>query len=159
MALCSAWCGYNAMEHKHRESLGRVRARGVDTFINGDIFMKLELTILGNLPRKSNSRQLFKNRRTGKLFSAKSSKALKYEDYFIMQAVSIKRGLFVDKEPLKLTCHIYYQSKLSDLSDELFCDLLQKSGIIPNDRYIVEKHLYHHIDKINPRVEAEISSL
>lgn len=119
----------------------------------------MKLIILGNLPRKSNSRQLFKNRKTGKMFSAKSDNALAYETDFLQQASNIPKGTFKDKEPLKLICHIYYRSGRSDLSDELFCDLLQKSGIIPNDRQIVEKHLYHHIDQDKPRVEGEITRI
>jgi hypothetical protein len=119
----------------------------------------LIFTILGNLPRKSNSRQFFKNKRTGKLFNAKSDKALHYEKSFILQAINVSKDTFAVKQPLKITLHIYYQSHRSDLSDELFCDLLQKSSIIPNDRYITIKHLYHHIDRINPRVEVELESI
>jgi len=119
--------------------------------------MKIAFVVLGNLPRKSNSRRLFRKRNTGRPIIVKSENALAYENSFLSQTQKVKKGAFQEKEFLKLTLHIYYQSWRSDLSDELFCDLLQKSQIIPNDRYIVEKHLYHHIDTENPRVEAEIT--
>ncbi len=119
----------------------------------------MNFTILGNLPRKSNSRQVFKNRRTGNIIFAKSATALDYTDSFLLQTKNVDKSLFQSSRPLKLTAKIYYQSKLSDLSDELLCDLMQKSGIIFNDRLIKEKHLYCYLDKINPRCEVEIEEI
>lgn len=89
----------------------------------------------------------------------KSAPALDYQESFISQTAQIPKGKFQEKQPLSITLNIYYQSRRSDLSDELFCDMLQMAQIIYNDRQITEKHLYHHIDRNNPRVEATISSL
>jgi Holliday junction resolvase RusA-like endonuclease len=118
----------------------------------------ISFRVLGNLPRKSNGRQIF---RPGgrKLIFAKSNKALAYEKSFILQTGYIQKGTFADKQQLKMTAYIYYDSQRPDLSDELLCDLMEKSGIIPNDRYIFEKHIYKIIDRKCPRVEVDIEAI
>lgn len=114
----------------------------------------IHLVILGNLPRKSNSRRIFRNRQSGRPILVKSADALQYEKDFARQfPAKYRLGLNV---PLSLTARIYYKSKLSDLSDELLCDMLQAVGAVENDRLFVEKHLYRFDDKYNPRVEIEI---
>jgi len=114
------------------------------------------ITILGNLPRKSNSRRIFRNRQTGNPILVKSADALQYERDFIRQ-FPVARRLNLSG-PVVLTARIFYKSKLSDLSDELLCDLLQAVGMIQNDRQIVEKHLYRFDDKYDPRVEFKIET-
>jgi Holliday junction resolvase RusA-like endonuclease len=58
--------------------------------------------------------------------------------------------------PVILTARIYYQSRRSDLSSEMLMDLLQKVGMIKNDRQIVEQHLYGFVDSVKPRVEFSL---
>jgi len=118
---------------------------------------QITLTIHGHLPRKSNSRRIVVNRRTGKPMVIKSQDALDYERDFMRQVPgSAKIGM---KGELHLTAVIYYRSNRSDLSDELFCDLMEKAGIIENDRQFVAKILYKRIDKENPRVVFTVSSI
>lgn len=118
---------------------------------------EITLTISGQLPRKSNSRRFVINRRTGKPMVIKSAEALRYEADFLRQVTGPQRlGLSGN---LSLTAIIYYRSNRSDLSDELLCDLLEKAGVIENDRCIVEKRLTKRIDKDSPRVEVRIEEL
>jgi len=114
----------------------------------------LSFTVLGDLPRKSNSRRLFRNRSTGRPIIVKSAKALNYEGSFAAQVTSVSKNIFRENDKIMLSAQIYYSSRRPDLSDELLCDLLEKTGIIHNDRALVEKHLYKGLDKDNPRVEV-----
>jgi len=117
----------------------------------------ITLAIHGHLPRKSNSRRIVVNRRTGKPMVIKSPEALAYERDFMRQVPgSAKIGM---KGQLHLTAVIYYRSNRSDLSDELLCDSIEKAGIIKNDRQFVSKILYKRIDKENPRVVFTVSSI
>ena len=60
-------------------------------------------------------------------------------------------------EPLllgELSVHMwmYYATQRPDLDESLVLDLLQDK-IYVNDRQVRERHIYHGIDKENPRVE------
>jgi len=121
--------------------------------------MGIKFIVEGNLPRKSNSRQVFRNKGTGKMIFAKSDKALSYEQSFYAQTYQVPKNTFPEKTPLILTATIHYQSNRSDLSDEILADLMEKTKIIPNDRYIFEKHIYKRIDPVLPRVEVTIDLL
>jgi len=111
--------------------------------------------IYGNLPRKSNSRRVVKHHRTKKIMVIKSENALNYSKSFVLQMLQYKYDLIIS--PVILTATIFYQSKRSDLSEELLMDLLQECKLIKNDRQIWEKHIYKKIDKENPRVEFEVT--
>lgn len=66
-------------------------------------------------------------------------------------------GLVVD---VALTVYVYYPNRRHDVDAELLCDVLQKAGVIKNDRQIRVKHFDGTIlDKNNPRVEWEIETL
>jgi len=110
----------------------------------------------GNLPRKSNSRQLVM--RYGHPTSIKSARALSYERLFFYQVLKQRPS-----EPItgdcSLTAEIYYNNKLCDLSDELLADLLEKCGFVANDRQFKVKNLYWHFDKEHPRLIAKIEQL
>lgn len=85
----------------------------------------------------------------------KSKGALEFEEIAILQLKQqykekpIELNVFLD-----LT--IYYPSKRSDLSPELFFDCLQKAGTLLNDRQIYGYTAYKKFDKENPRVECTI---
>lgn len=111
-------------------------------------------SIPGNLPRKSNQRRIAINKKTQKLFVIKSEKALKYSDIFEQHISDEIKSQYSGN--LLLVANIYYASRRSDLSDELLCDLLQKYGVVKNDRDIVEKVLFGFVDKENPRVEGQL---
>lgn len=54
---------------------------------------------------------------------------------------------------------VYYPSMRSDLDCAFVYDLLQKSGVVRNDRYIREKYERGLIDAKNPRVEIAVGEI
>ena len=120
--------------------------------------------IFGEPCSKANSRKLVPNKKTGRIFSIKSDAGRKYVDSFLLQ-INNKRKIFglcsgIPKKPIDckviLFCVIYYATERKDLDESLVMDCLEKSGIIKNDRLIRQKHVYHFIDKFNPRSEIEL---
>lgn len=51
---------------------------------------------------------------------------------------------------------IFYPSNLQDLDEALVLDLMQKYGVIANDRQIVAKYVEKRIDPDHPRVICKI---
>lgn len=122
----------------------------------------VSLTILGDLPSMKNSRRLLKNRRTGKIFSAKSDKAVAYVESFIAQIPLELRQMAMgsDKTPLRATVSVWHGSHRADLDCNLVYDCLQAAGVIANDRWIIEHHEYKHVtDPKEARVEIEVEEL
>lgn len=77
--------------------------------------------------------------------------ALKFEEDFLYQVKPHQKlGLGSIDQPLRVTVRIYYPSMRQDADAEIIFDLLQKAGVIANDRYIREKHIYAGIDTKNP---------
>ena len=112
-------------------------------------------TIVGEVASKANSRKLVTMPRSGRPLFIKSDKARKFE-----------RDLKRQVQPLpdlmtgRLVVHfdIYYASHRPDLDESLILDGLQ--GLIyKNDRQVREKHVYHHIDKFNPRAMVRVVAL
>jgi hypothetical protein len=69
---------------------------------------------------------------------------------------------------------IYYASERPDLDESVVLDALQaeftktdeggernliRAGVYRNDRQVREKHIFHAIDRINPRAEIEVEQL
>ena len=54
---------------------------------------------------------------------------------------------------------VYYPSMRADLDCAYVYDLLEKHGVVANDRYIRQKCETARIDKKNPRVEIEVFEL
>ena len=108
--------------------------------------------ILGEPCSKANSRKVatFPNRKP--LF-IKSDKARNYERDALKQIRPPASPIEVD---VCLTATIFYASRRPDLDESLICDVLQKAGVIKNDRLIKEKHIYHGLDRENPRAELQI---
>ena len=109
----------------------------------------IRFTITGNQPRKSNSRQTLKS---GK--SIKSKSAQDYVKSFMSQSIVLKLQDRDINVPLRMEATVYYDNKLSDLSDELLCDCMEECGLIRNDNLIREKELIWKLDKDNPRAEV-----
>lgn len=107
--------------------------------------MSVFLTVLGEPASKANSRRIIMRGR--KPMSIKSEKALNYADFFNSQVRPIPE--LMDGE-LRVDMWIYYASQRPDLDESLILDLLQGKVYI-NDRQVRERHVYHHIDKANPR--------
>jgi len=87
--------------------------------------------------------------------SIKHPKAAAFEQDFLLQVPpEAKVGLDC---PVSVSVWVWYPTRRQDLDVALVHDLLQKSGVIVNDRQIVEQHNYCHIDKLNPRVVVEVT--
>jgi Holliday junction resolvase RusA-like endonuclease len=112
-----------------------------------DIDMERHLVVRGEPASKANGRRVV--RIGGVSRSIKSKKALSYADAFLLQAKPVEPLL---EGELAMTLHIYYASQRPDLDESLILDLLQ--GVLyKNDRQVRERHVYHSIDKLNPRAE------
>lgn len=116
----------------------------------------MNFTILGEPCSKANSRIMIVNK--GKRRCIKSANAQAYVDSFLWQMRSHIKNMRLSQLEgnVRLVCTIYYASYRKDLDESLIMDCLQKSGILKNDRQIKEKHIYHRIDKKNPRSEIEL---
>lgn len=83
----------------------------------------------------------------------KSSKALSYAESFALQVRPLADLL---EGQLRVDMWIYYATQRPDLDESLILDLLQ-GKVYLNDRQVRERHVYHYIDKENPRVEIAVS--
>ena len=130
--------------------------------------MRVEFTIYGEAASKANSRKIVKI--NGKTRSAKSEKALGFERDALRQIPHAARVRM--EGPVSVTLRMYYASERPDLDESLVLDVLQdrwaqhwvlpgptrqrvmvQAGVYQNDRQVREKHIYHSIDRKNPRVE------
>ena len=127
----------------------------------------IRLTILGEPASKANSRREAVNPKTGRRMVIKSEKALDYRDAALQQITPAARVQFAG--PVRVDMRIYYASERPDLDESLILDILQdqyaringkryvsQRGVYHNDRQVREKHIYHRIDKKNPRAEIQI---
>lgn len=113
-------------------------------------------TIYGQAYSKANRRQMVINPKTKKPMFIKNDKALAYAEDFMRQVVWGHEAI---ECKLALYCTMYYKTERPDLDESLVMDCLEKSGVIKNDRLIREKHIYHFIDKDNPRVDIELREI
>ena len=71
-----------------------------------------------------------------------------------------------------MTLRIFYATQRPDLDESVVLDVLQdryekiggqrvlvQPGVYRNDRQVREKHVFHAIDRANPRAEVEVESL
>jgi Holliday junction resolvase RusA-like endonuclease len=132
----------------------------------------VRLTILGEPASKANSRELVKFGRGDKARPAliKSKKARDYERDALRQIPSAARAGLTG--PVRVTLRIFYASERPDLDESVVLDVLQnryhgkgearvlvQRGVYANDRQVREKHVYHAIDRTNPRAEIEVEAL
>lgn len=130
----------------------------------------IRLTILGEPASKANSRREALNPKTGRRMVIKSAKALSWQESALMQIPPAARVGF-DK-PVRVDMRIYYASERPDLDESLILDCLQdqwtringkryisQRGVYHNDRQVREKHIYHAIDKANPRTVIQVSEI
>lgn len=114
------------------------------------------ITILGQVPSKSNGYKIGNNR----LYKSKELK--EYEEFFKWQFCSpnIKRSEPI-KDKFAIEIFVYFQSNRSDLdnSAKIILDCLQNCKVIENDRLCHKLIMYKFIDKDNPRIEFEITKL
>lgn len=134
--------------------------------------MTVRFTILGEPASKANQRQLVTFGRGEKKRPAliKSDKALSYERDALRQIPRAARVMLAG--PVRVTLRIFYASERPDLDESVVLDVLQaryhgkgaareltRPGVYLNDRQVREKHVYHAIDKRNPRAEIEVEEL
>ena len=117
-----------------------------------------QATVDGNLPRKSNSR-IWAG--PGRLI--KSKKALEFESnasvilqYYKKVSKNRFGTVFPIVDDVVVSLLIHYRTKKSDLSGELFFDILERSGVLQNDRQIKIQYLAGTTSK-KPKVECWIT--
>jgi Holliday junction resolvase RusA-like endonuclease len=113
------------------------------------------IIIKGEPASKANSRKLVTNRRTGRPMFVKSDKARAYVAGVERQ---VRRLDPLMTGPLVATITIWYASERPDLDEALILDALQ-GRLYVNDRQVREKHIYHRIDRADPRAEVRIKPL
>lgn len=107
--------------------------------------------IFGEPASKANSRKLV--RLNGRPAFIKSEKARAYLKDFQWQCPKLSPLLTGD---LAVYMRIHYASRRPDLDESVILDAMQ--GLIyENDRQIKEKHVFHALDKDNPRTEIVIA--
>jgi hypothetical protein len=144
--------------------------------------MRIAFTIYGEPASKANSREIvtrkMRNKTTGQLkvrpMSIKSDKARGYEHDAMLQIPVTARQRLTG--PVRVELRIYYASERPDLDEAVVLDVMQDrwrtihrksgdvrelvaAGVYRNDRQVREKHVYHGIDRVNPRAEIVIEPL
>lgn len=98
----------------------------------------------------------------------KSEKARAFEQSALMQIPAAAKQMLTGE--LSATIRLFYSSERPDLDESVILDVLQakfegtgkarvliRKGVYLNDRQVREKHIYHAIDRANPRAEIEIA--
>ena len=114
------------------------------------------ITILGQVPSKSNGYKIANNR----LY--KSKELIEYENKFKwLLALANGKPSEPIKDKFSIEIFVYFQSNRSDLdnSAKIILDCLQNCNVIENDRLCHRLLMYKFIDKENPRIEFEITKL
>lgn len=147
----------------------------------------IRLTLLGEPASKANSRQIVMMGRGPKARPAviKSEKARDYERDAIKQIPLAAKVML--QGPVRVTIRVFYASERPDLDESVILDVLQakfekqhvryekladglgiqsieervcvRRGVYLNDRQVREKHIFHAIDRKNPRAEIEVEQL
>lgn len=103
-----------------------------------------------------------KNQRSpnGRGGTYKNAKARKFEEDFGLQVPpEAKIGFGSRDQLLRATVTVWYPSWRQDGDFALIYDLLQKTGVVSNDRWIRQRHEYAEVDPKNPRVEITIEEI
>jgi Holliday junction resolvase RusA-like endonuclease len=105
----------------------------------------IKFEVFGEPASKANSRKLV--HLNGKPAFIKSTKARNYLKDFQWQCPKLSPLLTGD---LAVYIRIHYASRRPDLDESVILDAMQ--GLIyENDRQVKEKHVFHALDKENPR--------
>jgi Holliday junction resolvase RusA-like endonuclease len=130
--------------------------------------VKIRLTIVGEPASAKNQRKLVKFGDRPALI--KSDKARAYERSALLQIPPAAKQMLQGR--LRMTLRIFYATERPDLDESVILDVLQakfkgagkdrtliRKGVYLNDRQIRERHVYHGIDRNNPRAEIEIEAI
>lgn len=139
---------------------------------------RIEFTILGEPASKANSRKLVSMNRlstkTGRMVKMpaiiKSEKARDYERDALLQIPPPARCRL--EGPVRVTLRIFYATERPDLDESVVLDVMQdryhgsgeqrvlvQRGVFRNDRQVREKHVFHGIDRANPRAEVIVEPM
>jgi Holliday junction resolvase RusA-like endonuclease len=125
----------------------------------------IEFTILGQTYSLKNTRDIFpiKAEKGSKcpyckkplrMITVPNSKAKQFERDFKNQIPhSAQQGLL---GAVRADIEIFYPSNLQDLDEALVLDLMEKYGVVGNDRQVVAKYVTKRICPENPRVHVQI---
>lgn len=129
---------------------------------------RVRIVIIGEPASKANSRQIVII--AGRPKVIKSEKARDYERDALLQIPAAAKVMF--SGPLRATIRIWYATERPDLDESVILDVLQaktegtgkdrkiiRRGVYLNDRQVREKHVFHAIDRIQPRAEIEIEPI
>lgn len=132
---------------------------------------RIQFTIFGEVASKANSRQIVTI--AGRPSSIKSKKARGYEADALKQIPPAARVRL--DGPVRVTLRIFYASERPDLDESVVLDVMQdrwgkrekgddmrpllQAGVYRNDRQVREKHVFHAIDRKNPRTEVLVEPL
>lgn len=119
------------------------------------------LWIPGQPPRKSNSRRIVRNHRTGHPMLIKSAEARSWAAQAIAGMSPQLRQLQLGsaERPLRIEFECVYESRRPDLSVELILDVLERAGVISNDRWVYQYTARKRFDKEHPGVRIGIAYL
>ena len=120
----------------------------------------MKLTIYGDVPSKKNSKQIFRNRATGKPFIKSSER---YEAWHRQALPQLHRTPRAKDITAIAICFYPATKRRSDLTNkaESIMDLLVDAGVIEDDNWFVVPDIHPKfggVDKENPRAEVEIIS-
>ncbi|RWA55331.1 endodeoxyribonuclease RusA [Cupriavidus sp. UYMSc13B] len=129
---------------------------------------RIAFTIMGEAASKANSRKIVTIRH--RPASIKSDKARKFERDALRQIPPAARQML--EGPVRVTLHLFYASERPDLDESVLLDVMQarysgkgdkralvQRGVYVNDRQVREKHVFHSIDRANPRAEIIVEPL
>jgi Holliday junction resolvase RusA-like endonuclease len=135
----------------------------------------ISFTILGQPCSKANRRRIVtlnRGEEDERAAVVKSKEALAYERDALRQIPAAARQRL--EGPVAVTIRIWYASERPDLDESIILDCLQdrfhrinaksprvllQAGVYRNDRQVREKHVFHAIDRANPRAEIAIQAL
>jgi Holliday junction resolvase RusA-like endonuclease len=114
----------------------------------------VSFTVIGVCYSMKNSRILARGR------TIEHPKCRRFREDFAVQVPFIARiNLGSKTSPLRTHVSVWYPTEKQDLDVAVVYDLLQACGVVANDRFIIEKHEYRHIDRKNPRVEIQVEEI
>jgi Holliday junction resolvase RusA-like endonuclease len=118
----------------------------------------IQFFILGQPPRKSNSRRIVYGGNVPRLI--KSTEALQWVSDAIYQVPGdARQGLGSAEKPVEVILHIYYKTKHPDLSGELVLDMLEEAGVLSNDRHVYHWEMWKHFSKDKPGVQVTVRGM
>ena len=125
--------------------------------------MKAEFAIPGRPITKKNSQQIRRNKTTGKAFIAQSEAYQNYETECLWRLKTYRGPKFAGSVHLQTRYWMPDRRSWPDLPGlyQATADILEKAGIIDNDRDIVcmDGSRIEGVDKENPRVEVVVEEI